>query len=96
MFLEMSRALADQVYRAHDRDEARAKALFRRCLTRPPSRREVAAILRYHQRQTQRLQAGELQPKTVYPGQKSVSPELAAWTMAARAIMNLDETITKN
>ena len=72
----------------------RAALVFRRWLTRPPTDDERSAIVAYFERQLARLERGELNPAAV-TGDKMASAELAAWAMAARAIMNLDETVTK-
>ncbi len=69
--------------------------LFRRCLTRPPSSDERAALTSYYRAQLARLKSKELDPEKVAgPGDGDVI-ERAAWTLVARAILNLDATITK-
>lgn len=69
--------------------------LFRRCLTRPPTSDERAALLKYYEAQLARLKTKELDAsKIAGPGDGDAN-ERAAWTLAARAILNLDEAITK-
>ena len=69
--------------------------LFRRCLTRSPTSEERTALLKYYEAQLARLKKKELDAaKIAGPGDGDVS-ERAAWTLTARAIMNLDEAITK-
>jgi hypothetical protein len=74
--------------------EAQATLIFRRLLTRPPTEHELAAILAYQQDQQRRLARGELNAKTIV-ADDSATAEQAAWTLVARALMNLDETITR-
>jgi hypothetical protein len=102
MFLELARGLARQTLadsQAMDldpaeRDEALVVALFRRLITRPPIQQEREALLQYYQTQRKRLAAGELDAAKI-GDEKSASAETAAWVMTVRAIMNLDEAITK-
>ncbi len=52
----------------------------------------MQAILQYQQAQQRRLLAGELDAAKI---SEADDPGLAAWVMVARAVMNLDEAITK-
>ncbi len=95
MFLEMARALAsDVVGQSTASDERIATTVFRRILTRPPRSSELAAILKFRQRQLERLRNGELSPVSI-GGSSKATAELAAWVMVVRSVMNLDEAITK-
>jgi hypothetical protein len=95
MFLEMAHALARQAIQWSDPSaESRATFLFRRILTRPPSPPELAAIVDYYARQQKRFADGELVPRTG-GGSGSPESEFSAWVLTARALMNLDETITQ-
>ena len=58
--------------------------------TRPAAPSTVAA---FQQRQRARLDAGELDATKIAKEQDA--RELASWTLVARALMNLDEVITK-
>ncbi len=100
MFLEMARAVALRAstgHRAHAGAEARASYIFRRFLTRPPTARELAALLDFQGAQKKRLEAGELNPLAILrtSNREPGSADQAAWVMVARAVMNLGETITK-
>ena len=114
MYLEMSRALADRVVGDSSTDDSStdeeiATGIFRRLVIRPPSEKELAAILQYQQSQQNRVEAGDLDAGKILgrpkPGATddakgvnavNLTPaEAAAWTMVARALMNLDEAITK-
>jgi hypothetical protein len=93
-FVEAAQALGKLVAGRKEPDEARAAYLFRRCLTRPPSPTELAALLRFYQGQRTRLEAKELDPAAI-TGERAAAPETAAWTLAGRALLNLDETVTR-
>ena len=69
-------------------------------LARPPLDEELAALVTFQARQADRFRSGELEPnKIIGEGVKlpegTTAADLAAWTATARALLNLDETITK-
>ncbi len=70
---------------------------FRLCVSRPPRDEEMTALAEFHARQKQRFEAGQSDPTRVAgkasDGKNMV--ELATWTTIARALLNLDETITR-
>ncbi len=106
MYLEMAVALARMTVN-ENRDEnvskeelarQRARFLFRRLLTRPPSERELELLVHFYQSQLHRLGQSELKAAEILDEKEAsnepASNELAAWELVARAVMNLDETIT--
>ncbi|HEY8461774.1 MAG TPA: DUF1549 and DUF1553 domain-containing protein [Blastocatellia bacterium] len=105
LFLEAARALAlKTVKEGGATDEARLEFAFRSVLARRPARRESAELLGLLNRQRARFAAGELNPwnlATNDPDKPFALPkgvrmdDLAAWTAVARALLNLDEAITK-
>jgi len=94
MFLELAEALAMDAQHEADTPETIAESIFRRLVTRPPEADELKAILAYRNEQLGRLESGELDPQQI-GSQMSVSAPQAAWVMVARALMNLDEAVTK-
>ena len=104
MFLEMARALAIDVVSKSSAPDADASAIgtkiFRRLLTRPPRDAELAAIATYQRTQLERLNGGELKASAILAGRAAKGSAVeqqaiqASWVMVARALMNLDETIT--
>ena len=72
-----------------------ATEMFRRTLTRPPTEAELDDLLHYFQKQKKRMAAGELSSADL-SGQQKSSSDLAAWKMVARAILNLNEAVTKS
>ncbi len=99
-FLECAKSLAALTLReGDDTDEARLTHAFRRCLTRAPEAKEKQVLLDLLDRQKKRFatepaKATELTAGASAPKQTSTH-ELAAWTVVARTLLNLDETITK-
>jgi len=94
MFIEMAKAAASEAMTSRQENAAIATDLFRRFLTRPPSEEEMFALLAYFEAQQERFRSGEINAAALL-GEGESAPSLAAWTLVARALMNLDETITK-
>lgn len=98
MFVEIAQSLARKVTSGPPQTTAEtARAMFRRCLTRPPDRDELAALVKFQKQEHARF---ERDPKAADALVRASSgnlgrAELAAWTAVARGLLNLDETITK-
>ncbi len=93
--IEAAQKLGNTVAAAPGTMEARTTDLFRRCLTRPPTADERAALVEFVTRQRDRLQKGTLDAKAIAGDGSGDVVQRAAWTLAARAVLNLDEMITK-
>ena len=93
MFVEYARALAARVVDGADGPDARAERLFRAVLTRRPTAAERAAVAAFAAAQRERLDRGELDAARLTHGPPDI--DLAAWTLAARAVLNLDEAVSK-
>jgi hypothetical protein len=93
MYLELARSLAADSTEAATREET-ATLIFRRLLTRRPEAAELAALMAYQQAQLTRLKGDELDAATI-ASDKNATAEQAAWVLVARAVMNLDEAITR-
>lgn len=102
VFVEAAQALARRVMTQSPgtSTEARAGHAFRLCLARPPRSDELGKLVAFHDRQLARFRAGELDAVKV----SGIDPkatlgddpgELAAWMAVSRALLNLDETVTK-
>lgn len=91
MFLEMLRPLAREAAEAKDP----VSFLFRRFLTRAPDAKEHAMLQAFLTSQHQRIASGELNPIDICQS-KQANPRWAALVLVARAILNLDETLTKS
>ena len=98
MFVEMAQHVAAKaaadVAAGNASAEETARDFHQRFLTRKPEPEELAALMDFRRRQLARLEAGELRANEICGG-KEASAEQAAWTLVARALMNLDEAITK-
>ena len=102
MFLEAAQSLARQVVQQPGDTRDRIRVAFRRVLVRPPSEEELSLLASYFEQQRSRFAVG------ASAGEGSQSPaalagdgpgdaaERAAWTALARALLNLDEAITRN
>ena len=97
MFGEAARALAGQAMAAGDDQPALVvREMFRRTLTRKPGDDEIADLVSFFQSQRARLQAGDIAAAEIADeSSQSPSTALAAWTMVARVLLNLDEFVTK-
>jgi hypothetical protein len=97
VFFEAARALAARTLKeAAAAPEDRAVLAFRLCTARRPTAPEVAPLVSFEERQLARFKADPEAARAVAgaagPGETA---ELAAWTMVANVLLNLDETLTK-
>jgi hypothetical protein len=105
IFVECAQALGLKTVREGGaNDEERLVYVFRRCLSRPPTAEEKGVLLTLLQKQKQRFTASGAKPLELAvsdPAKPPTLPEgtttadLAAWTVVARVLLNLDETVTK-
>ena len=98
VFVEAARAMAKRLLNEAPADDAaRIDYLFTLCVARTPDEQERGWVQDYLSTQRARLaQAGataDIATGGKIDGQKV--QELAAWTLVCRALLNLDETITK-
>jgi hypothetical protein len=106
VFIDSARALAIRMLReaaASDRD--RAEYAFKLCTNRVPTKAEIVEIISLYQTQRRRLADGWISSRAIATGNHEKLPELpqdvsptdaAAWTIVARVLLNLDETLTKS
>ncbi len=93
---EAARALGQQTVERKDQsDEARATFVYRRCLVHPPDAQELERFTQFLAAQRKRLAAGELQGETIAGSPGADANERAAWTLLARAILNLDAVVSR-
>jgi mono/diheme cytochrome c family protein len=104
-FLECARSLALRTLTdgGHS-DEDRMTFAFRRCLARRPSDVELATLKKLLGKEKQHFGAAGAKPWELATADPAHPPkltdgaspaDLAAWTVVSRALLNLDETITK-
>jgi hypothetical protein len=105
VFLDCARALALRTLAdGGATDTERIVYVFRRCVARMPTSEEKAEVLKLLSKQQERFARPDAKPwelaanDPAHPPQlpKGVTPaQAAAWTIVSRALLNLDETITK-
>jgi hypothetical protein len=95
-FVEAAQKLGTLTARQPGDDTRKTVFLFRRALTREPSTTEQSKLISFLNAQRERLKLGELKAAELAEDTKVEIMETAAWTTVARAVLNLDETITKN
>ena len=96
MFLETARALGTAAVKEFAGDRDRAAAVLRRAFTRPATAAEVDAVAAFAADQRSRFRGGDLDPAALLHGPPGGdAADLAAWTLAARAVLNADGALVK-
>jgi hypothetical protein len=97
VFMEAAREMGSAISKSGKGSiTEKVEALFRRCLTRPPSAEELEKLTAFYEKQLARFEAGELKAAEFLRENENASSEQAAWTALARVLLNLDETISKS
>jgi hypothetical protein len=104
IFVEAANAFAMRILKESEgTDAARIEQAYHLSLSRAPSEIERQTLMRFLHSQRQRLAEGWLNPREILTGDPGKLNELpggvtpqdaAAWTLAARVLLNLDETIS--
>ena len=100
-FIEAARALGARAMQAAVTDELRLQHLWQTVLTRPANSEELAMLRGLLERQLSRFSANlDAARKLIAVGaprsEAKLEPHaLAAWTVVAQTVLNLDEAITK-
>ncbi len=101
-FVEAAQAMALRVLKEGGGDtDSRARYAFRLCTSREPSGEELGAILKFWQEQYEQFENDTARAvKVAVPDINQMPPDVnlhkvAAWAMVSRALLNLDETITR-
>jgi hypothetical protein len=105
VFMECALALGRRALTEGGYNDAQRLAYaFRRCVARPPTDPESAELLALLAKEKERFARPGAKPLALLGDDDRVSPEppegvapadLAAWTVVARVLLNLDETLTK-
>jgi hypothetical protein len=106
VLVEAARGLALRVLReGGNTDAERVGYAFRLTTGRRPSQQDTDDVLALLKSRKERIADGWLNPREIATGDPTKLPELpkgvtptevAAWVLAARVLLNLDETLTKN
>jgi mono/diheme cytochrome c family protein/uncharacterized membrane protein len=100
VYVEAARAMAGRVIARGGDAAAKAQYAFRLCVAREPQKDELDKIIAFYGQQLERLKGQpDVAAKVALQDPNAKPPEnvadLAAWTLVSRAVLNLDETITK-
>jgi hypothetical protein len=105
VFVECARSLARKTIEEGGADDRqRIDYAFRRTLARRPTADEEQELMSLLQKQKSRIGDGWVNPNEIATGEEAVPAwlpkgstpaQLAAYTVVARVVLNLDETITK-
>jgi hypothetical protein len=95
VFVEAAQALGKTVAARPGTMEAKAAYLFRRVVTRPATKEELTSLTAFYTAQKSRFDAKELDAKAIAGMSDGDVNDRAAWTVLARAVLNLDEAIVK-
>ena len=96
LFLEASRKLGEWAMTQKGGETGIARALFQRCLTRPPDSKEQNLMMNFYRTQLARFQKGEAEAEPLAGKGEGDVNHRAAWTALARVLLNTDEFITRN
>ena len=94
MVMEIARALGALAAAAGPTDEARLDLLCKRLVSRPAAAEERELLLARLADWRRRIASGAIDAAAV-AGAGDAAAERAAWTLVARALCNLDETVVK-
>ncbi|MFM2216149.1 MAG: hypothetical protein RL240_467 [Planctomycetota bacterium] len=96
IIMEAAQALGKHLMHYEGSPEQRINQAFIRCFSRPATNNEITAVLDFYQKQVQRFTAAPESAKALAVGEPSeTSISCAAWTLVGRALMNMDEFVTK-
>jgi hypothetical protein len=99
VFFEAAQGLATRILRGKVGTLSdRIEYAFRLCLARPPRREEIERLVRFYEEQREYLKRNPEAGEGLYPahGVEGIDPaEAAVWVSVSRALLNLDEFITR-
>ncbi|MFN0086550.1 MAG: PSD1 and planctomycete cytochrome C domain-containing protein [Blastocatellia bacterium] len=98
--MEYARALARRMVESGADARARLRHGFRSCVARQPSEKEVERLLAFYRDRVSYFGERESEARKILREENAAAldcttAELAAWTMTANVLLNLDETLTK-
>lgn len=96
VFVEAAQAIGREFATKSGSLDERLTDLFRRCLTRPPTTDEQTLLKQFYENQLSRLSDKQLDAVALAGPGDGDPVNRAAWTLLARAILNLDEVVAKH
>ena len=96
IFVEAAQALGKTLATRVGTPEEKLDYLFRVCLTRHPEADEKQLLSQFFQAERERLTKRELDAEKLSGVESDKAIDIAAWTLVARSLLNLDETVTRN
>ncbi len=101
VYVEAAQALARRMNETGTTPADKARHGFRLCLARPPTEAELSELLRLFEKSRDRFTSDSDKARSVANKPRGMTPEgadvaeLAAWTVVANVLLNLDETLMK-
>jgi len=101
-YVEAARVLAVRIIQSADNTNGRIRWAWRQVLSRNPNKREIGVLTRLLRENLEHYNSQPEAAKAMLTNGIAASPkdiepvQVAAWTAVARAILNLNETITRN
>jgi hypothetical protein len=95
VLIETAQGMAKRVLAHAGKTEDRVSYLFRLCVVRKPTAEEVARVAKFYEVQLARFKTDPDRADSVAGPGDGPAAERAAWTATGRAILNLDEFVTK-
>ncbi len=97
VYVEAARGMGQRVQKLDADLPGKVKYAFKLCVAREPTKEELAKITVFFAEQADRLKKDTKTATTLTSTTQPAADthELAAWTLVSRALLNLDETITK-
>ncbi len=96
MFIDAARQFGRRLVEANGSDDELVRDSFRRILTRPPLPDELKLLTQFVKAQRRRIATGELDAKAISGSETDDNKEHAVWTLVTRALMSVDEAMTRN
>jgi len=96
MFIDAARQFGRRLVDANGSDDELVRDSFRRILTRPPASDELKLLTQFVNTQRQRIATGELDAQAISGSETNDNKEHAVWTLLTRALMSVDEAMTRN
>jgi hypothetical protein len=96
IFVEAAQSMGAYLASLPGSDEDKLKTLFHRCLARNPDAEELKLLTDFLTKQRERLKTGSLDAPKLAGSKEGDATTRATWTTVARAVMNVDEMVTRN